>query len=148
MKSTSTFVLIAACLVVVLVLSFSPVTTHVTQKSNIVNQTSLTNQNGNITSSILYKPLQNGDYRVSVYQLNTQSAISASLSTNILWTDNGASLNQKPASDIAFSSTNSFSDGSIYFHAQANQTISFSSNLLVSNGSPKYSLEITVEQLK
>lgn len=148
MKPIATFAVIAACLVVVLVLSFSPVTTHVTQKSNIVNQTSLTNQNGNITSSILYKPLQNGDYRVSVYQLNTQSAISASLSTNILWTDNGASLNQKPASDITFSSTNSFSDGSIYFHAQANQTISFSSNLLVSNGFPKYSLEITVEQLK
>ena len=148
MKSTSTFVLIAACLVVVLVLSFSPVTTHVTQKSNIVNQTSLTNQSGNDTSDILYTPLQNGDYRVSVYQINTQSAISASLSTTIFWTDNGASLSQKPAPDIAFSSTNSFSNGSIYFHAQANQTISFSTKLLVANGDPRYSLEITVEQLK
>jgi hypothetical protein len=113
----------------------------------IVNQTSLVNQTSNIGLVTLYTPNATGTYRVSVYQVDTQSSLAGTLSTTISWIDDSGTQTQKPAGDISLTLLTSFSNGISYIEAKTGTNITYQTTLSGVTGTPKYSLYITVERL-
>lgn len=112
----------------------------------VVNNTSYINQTSNIATTI-YHVTSDGVFRISIYQINTQSALAGTLSTALSWTDNTGSQTQTPAANISVTLLNTFSNGQSYIHAKAGSYISISTSLSGVTGSPKYSLFVTIEKL-
>lgn len=124
------------------------VTISTTGLSSIVNTVSLKNQTTNIGLTSLYTSGSNTQYRISVYQVDTQSAIAGTLSTVISWTDEaGLSQTQSPAPDLSVSLLGGFSNGASYIDVKSGTTIKYQTSLSGVTGNPQYNLFITVEKL-
>lgn len=114
----------------------------------IVKQVSLTGKNATIPLTTLFTPSSNGTYRVSAYQVDSQSSVSGTLSTTISWMDEtSTSQNATPAPNLSLTIIGGFSQGSIYIDSKSGQNISYQATLSGVSGNPKYSLYITVEKL-
>lgn len=114
----------------------------------IVSTVSLLNQTSNIGSTTLYTAVNSGTYRVSVYQIDVQSAIAGTLGTTISWTDeSNAAQTLKPAADVNVALLHGFSQGSIFIDVKAGSAIKYTTSLSGVTGSPLYNLMISTEKL-
>lgn len=114
----------------------------------VVSQVALTMQQNSINATNLYTPIINDVYRVSVYQVDSQSAIAGTLSTTITWTDQtGTTQGINPASNLSLISLHGFSQGTAYIDVLGTTNITYQTSLSGVTGTPQYSLYITVEKL-
>ena len=117
---------------------------------NVINAVSLTDQNTSLSatdfSGII---LPDGVYRASYYaRITTAAGVSSSLTVALAWTDGGVAMSLTGAA-ITGNTTSTYQSGSVVFHADANQIITYATTYASNAASAmKYRLDVSLEKIR
>jgi hypothetical protein len=108
----------------------------------------LVGQTASVTTTNITSSCNAGLYSVSYYLKTTTAGTGGTASVTLNWNDGAAMTVTSATASLTSTSTTGVAQGTQVIKCNAASTLSYSTTVSSATGSPQYSLDIAIEQLK